>query len=329
MTARAGDRFANPVATDVMLRDHGGVIWRFLFERGEREPARPLPVQPLSVASLVAPPLDDVRVTWFGHSSVWLDVEGSSVLCDPVWSERSSPVSFAGPRRFHPPAIPLDQLPLPDVVLISHDHFDHLDETTIRTLASRGARFVVPLGVGRWLAAWGVAADHVDELDWWQQRVIAPGRLTVVATPARHFSGRGLFGRNRTLWTSYALLGPTRRVYFGGDSGLFDGLREIGEKFGPFDLDLLEIGAYDPAWGDIHLGPVGAVTAHQMLGGKVLLPIHWGTFNLGLHAWYAPPEELLVAATEKNVQLALPRIGASFALAGEIPRELWWRAVLK
>jgi len=329
VTARAGDRFANPVATDVMLRDHGGVIWRFLFERGEREPARPLPVQPLSVASLVAPPLDDVRVTWFGHSSVWLDVEGSSVLCDPVWSERSSPVSFAGPRRFHPPAIPLDQLPLPDVVLISHDHFDHLDETTIRTLASRGARFVVPLGVGRWLAAWGVAADHVDELDWWQQRVIAPGRLTVVATPARHFSGRGLFGRNRTLWTSYTLLGPTRRVYFGGDSGLFDGLREIGEKFGPFDLDLLEIGAYDPAWGDIHLGPVGAVTAHQMLGGKVLLPIHWGTFNLGLHAWYAPPEELLVAATEKNVQLALPRIGASFALAGEIPRELWWRAVLK
>ena len=153
-----------------------------------------------------------------------------------------------------------------------------------------------------------------------------PGRLSIVATPARHFSGRGLFDRNTTLWTSWVIRGATQRVYFGGDGGLDPAFEEIGRRFGPFALTMLEICASDPAWAEIHLGPQNAVVAHRLLKGGVLLPIHWGTFNLGLHAWYAPPEELLRAVVGYDTELALPRIGQSFVVGVALPTEPWWRA---
>ncbi|MFH1812292.1 MAG: MBL fold metallo-hydrolase [Pseudomonadota bacterium] len=323
-----GNKFVNTVPTTMSMNGQGGSIaWRFLFERNDREPSTPLPTVTVDLETLSGPDPEGVRATWMGHSSVFLEVDGVRVLTDPVWGDRASPVGFAGPRRFHPPPVALEALPLPDVVLISHDHYDHLDEATIRVLARRGARFIVPLGVGAHLRTWGVAAQRVQELDWWQQTTIADGRLTLVATPARHFSGRGLLDRNRTLWASWVLLGNRHRVYFGGDSGLFDGFSEIGTTYGPFDLTLLEIGAYDPAWGSVHMGPEGALEAHRRLRGKVLLPIHWGTFNLGLHPWYEPPEQLLEAARRGGDRVAFPRLGETLTLDGDVPKAPWWRAV--
>lgn len=324
-----GTQFVNTVPTSLGMDGQASrVAWRFLFERGEREPAAPLPTVPVDLEALARPLAEGVRATWFGHSSVLLEVDGVRVLTDPVWSERASPVGFAGPRRFHVPPVELARLPLPDVVLLSHDHYDHLDEDTVRALASRGARFLAPLGVGEHLRGWGVLADRVEELDWWQESSAGDGRLRIVAAPARHFSGRGLLDRNRTLWASWALIGPTHRVYFGGDSGLFPGFAEIGERLGPFDLTLLEIGAYDPAWAGVHMGPEGALQAHRMLRGKVLLPIHWGTFNLGLHAWHEPPETLRAAALREGATVAFPRLGQSLRLDLPLPVGPWWREAM-
>jgi L-ascorbate metabolism protein UlaG (beta-lactamase superfamily) len=223
--------------------------------------------------------------------------------------------------------VSIDALPPLDAVVLSHDHYDHLDRGAVVAFAARGERFVAPLGVGAHLERWGVASSRITELDWHESTEVAPG-LTVRALPSRHFSGRGPLDRNATLWASYSLEGRSHRVYFGGDGGMDESSFEaIGAAQGPFDLTMLEIGAFDPAWGAIHLGPENALRAHALLRGRTLLPIHWGTFDLGLHAWDAPPEELLAFARERPTTLALPRIGESFVPHGELPREPWWRAV--
>ncbi|MBN1771602.1 MAG: MBL fold metallo-hydrolase [Deltaproteobacteria bacterium] len=303
------------------------IFTRFVFERGERVPRAPLPVVAPDVAALRHPPPVGVRATWLGHSTVLLEVDGRRVLCDPIWAERSTPVRGVGPRRFHPPPLPLAELPDPDVVAISHDHYDHLDAATVKALAARGARFAVPLGVGRRLARWGVPADRILERGWWETAAVVPGELELIVAPTRHFSGRGPLDRNRTQWASWIVRGRRSRVCFGGDGGWSAVFGEIGRRLGPFDLTLLEIGAFHPAWGEVHLGPANAVRAHRALGGRVLLPIHWGTFNLGLHAWHEPPEQLREAAAEAGIEFALPRPGQAVVVGQPLPTEPWWGAL--
>jgi L-ascorbate metabolism protein UlaG (beta-lactamase superfamily) len=269
-----------------------------------------------------SPPPSGLRVTWLGHSTTLIEIEGRRFLTDPVFGKRASPSTLAGPARFFAPPLPLERLPEVDAVLISHDHYDHLDYRTLLALAKTRARFVVPLGVGAHLERWGVIRDRIDELDWWERVRIAGVEL--VAAPTRHFSGRGVADRNSTLWTSWALLGSERRVYFGGDSGPGKGFAEIGERLGPFDLTMLEIGASDPMWPLIHLGPAAALEAHQALRGRVLLPIHWATFNLALHAWFEPGEELAAGAAKAGARVAFPRPGESFEPTGAIPEAKWW-----
>jgi L-ascorbate metabolism protein UlaG (beta-lactamase superfamily) len=328
--------FHNAVETRVLQSgDAGSTIGRFVFGGKDREPRRPLPTAPVDLERLAHPPSDGVQVTWMGHSTLLIQVAGFSVLTDPHWSVRASPVGFAGPKRFLPLPLPLADLPDPDVVIVSHDHYDHLDRATVVALARRGIRFVVPLGVGAELADFGVPKEQLTELDWWGRCEIVPGRFAITAAPTQHFSGRGAFDRNKTLWASFAIeargpgqTDPVHRVYFGADGGMQDAFADIARRLGPFDLDLLEIGAWDPAWSDIHLGPKNAVLAHAMLGGAVLLPIHWATFSLGLHAWYEPAEQLLQAieADGRPVSLALPMAGQTFDPAQALPGEPWWRA---
>lgn len=320
----ADGQFINPVETNMMLKGETWNVFAAWLAKGRKgHPARSIPVIQREAASFSAVPEHDVRVTWMGHSSVMVEVDGARVLTDPVWSERASPVQFAGPRRFHPPPVLLRDLPTPDVVLISHDHYDHLDRTSLEALKERTS-FVVPLGVGQHLEQWGVAPARITELDWWQTHPMESVGLTVVSTPARHFSGRGV-ARNNTQWASYAIIGKHHRVYFGGDSGLHPGFEEIGKRLGPFDLSLLEIGAYHPSWGDIHLGPDNALAAHRMLGARVLMPIHWATFDLGLHAWNEPPDRLHQLATEQGLEVMFPRVGESVPLSGLLPRTPWWK----
>jgi L-ascorbate metabolism protein UlaG (beta-lactamase superfamily) len=272
-------------------------------------------------AALASAPTSGLRLTWLGHSSFLVDIDGIRVLTDPVWGERASPLSLLGPARFYPPLIPLAELPPIDAVVISHDHYDHLDEPTIRALAGT-TRFVVPLGIGADLEYWGVPAADIVELDWWERQAV--GAVELVATPARHFSGRGLTDADQTLCTGWALVGGEHRVFYSGDTAMFPGFAEIGARLGPFDATLVESGAYSGLWADVHLGPEQAVAAHVAARGDLLIPVHWGTFNLASHAWTEPAERILVAAERAGVSLAIPRPGESVEPADPPPIERWW-----
>ena len=267
---------------------------------------------------------DQLAVTWYGHSTALIEVDGRRVLVDPVWSERVSPSPLIGPKRMHPVPTSLDALPAVDAVLISHDHYDHLDLPTVRELAHRGsAPFVVPLGVGAHLRSWGVPAERVIELDWGGQVTVR--ELTLTCTEARHFSGRGLT-RNTTLWASWVIAGPKHRVFFGGDTGYTPAFAEIGARFGPFNLTLLPIGAYHDQWPDVHMSPEEAVRAHGDLGGDLLVPVHWGTFNLGFHGWSEPARRLRAAANRANARTAVPMPGERFPISAPPDRD-WWSAI--
>jgi N-acyl-phosphatidylethanolamine-hydrolysing phospholipase D len=275
--------------------------------RGDRVAERsPLAVGPSAV---IHPRQGDgaLRATWVGHSTVLLQIGATNVLTDPIWSERASPIGWAGPKRLVPPAIPLSSLPPIDVVLISHDHYDHLDESTVRALASAhpGARWVAPLGVGALLTAFGVA--QVVELDWWQSAAAADA--TVTAVPAQHFSGRSLTGRDRTLWCGFAVAAAGWRVLFGGDTGYHPEFNQIGRALGPFDLALLPVGAYDPRWfmRPVHMDPEEAVAAAVDLGrgagaeAPILLATHWGTFRLTDEPMDEPPRRTINAWAARNL----------------------------
>ena len=267
-------------------------------------------------------PESGLRVTWLGHSTLLVELDGVRVLVDPVWGERASPWSSVGPARFLPPFIPLQDLPPIDAVLISHDHYDHLDYATVVAMKSMSTRWLVPLGVGAHLEHWGVSESRITELDWWQEVTISEVVLT--ATPARHFSGRWLDRFLSTLWVGWAIRGPEHAVFYSGDTALHPELEEIGQRLGPFDMTMMDTGAYDSTWTDVHLGPEQAVLAHQMVRGRVLLPVHWGLFDLANHGWTEPIERTLAAATRQGVQVVTPRPGASVELSDAKYSDPWW-----
>jgi L-ascorbate metabolism protein UlaG (beta-lactamase superfamily) len=298
----------------------------FLMGGQRRTPPGALPIaSPLE--SWARPPETGLRATWLGHSTVLVEIDGVRVLTDPVWGERASPMTFAGPKRFQPVPVPIAALPALDAVIISHDHYDHLDQSTILELARLDVPFITSLGVGAHLEAWGVPAERITELDWWEEALLARGGVTVTAAPSQHFSGRGGFDRNRTAWSSFHVRGPSHSFFFSGDTGLTPEYSEIRGRLGPFDLVMLEVGAFHPAWGDIHLGPENALAAHALLGGGALLPVHWGTFNLALHAWDEPPETLVRLAPATGVQLVMPRLGEPVEPSRVERVDAWWRAV--
>jgi L-ascorbate metabolism protein UlaG (beta-lactamase superfamily) len=268
------------------------------------------------------PPASGLRVTWLGHSSVLIELDGHRVLTDPIWSERASPLTWIGPQRWYAPPIALEALPSIDAVVISHDHYDHLDHETLVRMKDWKTTFIVPLGVGAHLASWGVPEARIVELDWWERTKV--GGLEIVCTPSRHASGRHLFDMDSKLWASYALMGPQHRAYYSGDTGLFPAMKEIGEKLGPFDVTLIEVGQYHSAWPDWHIGPEQAVLAHQQLRGRVLLPVHWGLFTLAAHGWTEPIERVLAAAERSGQTVTVPKPGQSVEPSALPPIVRWW-----
>jgi len=315
-----GDQFANPLPMYSNLK--GGILQIFESAPGE-EPDAPVPTKDSS-ALYATPPASGLRVTWFGHSSMLLEIDGVNIVVDPLWSERASPFPWLGPKRWYEPPVPIDHLPRVDAVVISHDHYDHLDRASIQALNARGVRFVVPLGIGAHLLRWGVPQDRITELDWWQETTV--GGVRVVSTPSRHASGRLSAQSDQTLWTGYAIVGPAHRAFYSGDTGLNATFADVGTAFGPFDVTLIESGQYDPQWPDWHLGPEQAVLVHEQVRGRTLIPVHWGLIKLAHHAWTEPPERILAAARCRGVDVLVPEPGQAVEPTTHPAVARWWPA---
>ncbi len=299
---------------------------RFFFGQKARSPQQALGPFHTDPRVYATSPQSGLRITWFGHSSSLVEIDGIRLLIDPVWEQRASPTQWTGPKRFFPPPLALEDLPTIDVVLISHDHYDHLGADTLRRLVPmqqlRHARWIAPLGVEKVLHTLGIDPPHCTTLNWTENTKV--GAVTITALPARHFSGRSLSNRNQSLWASFAFIGPRHRVYYGADSGEWYGFRDIGLEYGPFDLAMLEIGASNPLWADIHMGPEGAVRSFHALGGQGLfMPIHWGLFDLALHPW-AQPIESVSAVDGLKIWSPTPGI-PSEVIPGKELRSDWWR----
>jgi L-ascorbate metabolism protein UlaG (beta-lactamase superfamily) len=323
------DRFRNVHPIMAGLRDPTvpmPTFKEFICGGERRVPSRALPsIDPHE--TWTRRPVSGLRATWLGHSTVLIEIDGVRLLTDPVWGTRASPSSLVGPKRFQPVPVPLRAMPQVHAVLVSHDHYDHLDYPTIRQLTKIDVPFVTSLGVGAHLEAWGVQPARIVELDWWETHTLPRTDVTVTAAPSQHFSGRGLKDRNATLWSSLVIRSPRHRVFFSGDTGLTSEYRTIRDRLGPFDLVMLEVGAFHPAWGDIHLGPENALKAHELLGGGALLPVHWGTFSLAMHAWDQPAEVLLERAAWANVRLLMPRLGEPVEPSHAERVDPWWRGI--
>ncbi|MFT3815071.1 MAG: MBL fold metallo-hydrolase [Acidovorax sp.] len=325
--AEQEQRFRNAPNPDAKPTQGGASIWwRFLFgDKTGTEPADPIPLRPLTRAQLDDLPADANHIARLGHSSHILKLQGGYWLIDPVFGERVSPFSFAGPKRFHAPPIALDELPPITGLVLSHDHYDHLDQPTIEALLGKVERYFVPLAVGARLRKMGVAPERITELDWWQDAEHAGVRLT--ATPSQHFSGRWLNDRDRTLWASWVLQAGGQRIYYSGDSGYFPGFKQIGERLGPFDVALMENGAYDAMWPSVHMQPEETVQAFEDLRGQVLYSVHNSTFALAFHAWREPLDRLADLSAQRGITLATPEIGEVMTVGQPRSNSLWWKGL--
>lgn len=304
-------------STSEMLRE-------WFRDRADGVPSAPLPEVRPDLERFMA---DDGgnRVIWFGHSSFLLNLSGQTILVDPVFSETAAPVSFTA-RRFQPPVLSLDELPSIDIILISHDHYDHLDKSAIEHFQDEPTEFVMPLGVGMHLQRWGIDASRITERDWWES--YQTGDITFVAAPAQHFSGRDGINNNETLWASWALMTEDVRLFFSGDSGYDQHFQEIGERLGPFDMAFMENGQYDESWRAVHLLPEETATAFEELNARRLFPVHWGMFQLAFHTWYDPIVSLAEIATKRQLELATPTIGEVLDIDQQIPTTPWWEALI-
>lgn len=301
------------------------LTWEFLFGDQIRTPPGEIPIISWAGEDLSAPASTALRAAWLGHASVMVEMDGMRILIDPVFSERASPFGWVGPVRFHPTPIELESLPPIDLVLISHNHYDHLDMETVKFLAGRESRFLVGLGIGAHLEYWGVPLDQIEELDWGEETNLGP--IRIVSNPARHYANRGVFDTNENLWTSWSILGAHSRVYYSGDTGYSPHFADIGQKYGPFDLTIIKIGAYHLHWQEIHMTPEKAIDAHIALKGRRMLPVHWGTFNMAHHDWDEPIRRAVADAQAKGVEMVSPKVGEWVTAGSSFKSDPWWEGV--
>ncbi len=319
-------KFQNPVVTNVQVDDvpYLKLIKEFFSTTGDRVPKEKIQVEPID-QSRFHHSRDSVSICWLGHSTLLIEVDGKVILIDPVFSQRVSPFSFIGTKAFpYSENYSLETLPEIDLVLISHDHYDHLDYQTIKNLKNTDVQFVTALGVGAHLEYWGISPSRITELDWWEDYQFTH-EILFTAAPARHFSGRGLADRFSTLWASWIIAGSKTKLFFGADSGYYPGFIKIGEKYGPFDIAMLECGQYSQYWPFIHMMPEETLKASDDLKAKALLPIHWGKYKLSIHPWTEPVDRLLAARDNENTEIVTPRIGQVFNLNSPFPKKRWWK----
>ena len=319
--------FVNPngVAIKLFSRESWETTKEYIFgKRIDPKPLIDLPVHRLHRKQWENHQDGQFSFSWLGHSSILISMENHLILVDPVLEERASPFSWAGPKRFHPSPVTAEELPDIDVVLITHDHYDHLEKSTIVTINEKVERFIVPLGIGTLLEDWGIDLSKITELDWWE--TYSSGSLEFHATPAVHYASRGIFDANQRLWCSWAIVGKEKRVFISGDSGYFGEFKNIGERLGPFDASFLKIGAFNDkgTWRALHMTPEEAGQQQLDLRGKLLVPLHWATFDLGLHPWYEPIERLVTFSEQESVTLITPEVGEIIKLRGTTNTDHWW-----
>ncbi|MEQ6121466.1 MBL fold metallo-hydrolase [Reichenbachiella sp. MALMAid0571] len=323
------DKFVNEVPTpmDMRMSQYVSLIGKYFSGVPNQAPQNPLPVQKIDSLDIVNHPDTLTRVTWFGHSAFLLEIQGQNILLDPMFGDAPAPHPWLGKKRFsNGLPIEIEKLPKIDAVIFSHDHYDHLDYGSIMKLKDKVKKFYVPLGLGAHLIEWGVAAENIHELNWWDE--IKHEGLVFACTPARHFSGRGLGDRFSTLWASWAILGTSQKIYFSGDSGYNDHFKAIGEKYGPFDFAMMECGQYNELWHNIHMMPEETAQAAVDVKAKLMMPIHWGSFVLALHTWQDPVERVFKKATDLNQPIVIPQIGNPIVLEkNELPDSDWWRGL--
>ena len=316
-------KFINQIPT-VMDINFSRLIHKMMDSSSNRRPKRDIVVEKIDSLEIVNHESSITRLTWFGHSAFLLELDGKKILLDPMFGQTSAPHPWLGPKRYSKELpIEIEKLPVIDAVIFSHDHYDHLDYGSIQKLKDKVGVFYVPLGVANHLIKWGVPEEKIHELDWWDK--IKFDQIELVCTPARHFSGRGIFDRSTTLWCSWVIRGDDRNIYFSGDSGYGPHFKEIGEKYGPFDISLMECGQYNEDWKAIHMMPEETVQATIDLKSKLLVPIHWGAFTLAFHDWTDPAERVTKKAAELKVTISTPRIGETIIIGTiDFPRERWW-----
>lgn len=305
------------------MKDMPGLLVKFFVPEPGQRPDWKLPVEALDSLEIERTPSSETKLTWFGHSAFLLEIDGEKILLDPMLGEVPAPAPFLGGKRFsNSLPIAIEKLPKIDAIIISHDHYDHLDYGSIQQLKEKTERFYVPLGIGAHLESWGVSPNRIVELDWWDE--VKHKHIQLAATPARHFSGRGLTDANCTLWASWVIIGKNDRIFFSGDGGYFDGFKKIGDKYGPFDIAMMECGQYNEMWADIHMMPEETAQACADVRGKQLLPMHWGAFKLALHDWTDPIERVSKKASELGIPLTTPKIGEPVYVNKQYPTTKWW-----
>ncbi|MCP3928897.1 MAG: hypothetical protein GY705_07340 [Bacteroidetes bacterium] len=320
--------FKNGKFINLNLSPMGINYWKLIKEltknEPNRNPSKDILVEKIDSTTIENHNADITQLTWFGHSTFLLEIDGKKILIDPMLSRTPSPISFLGAKRYsNSIPIEIEKLPFIDIVILSHDHYDHLDYKTIKQIKNKVGRFYTPLGVGNHLKHWEVGEEKITELNWWEN--IEFDSIRFVCTPARHFSGRGLFDRATTLWCSWVIKGTKDNIYFSGDSGYDIHFKEIGEKYGPFDISLMECGQYNENWKLLHMMPEETVQASLDLKSKLTLPIHWGGFTLAFHDWTDPIERVMIKANELNMKITTPKIGETVILGNEnFPSEKWW-----
>jgi len=320
--------FVNRRPKTEMKKDNEEMGFGFVFEWfagvKDSEPKSALPEVKPNLKDFLEPS-KELKVIWFGHSTFLLNMSGKIVLVDPIFSGAASPFSFMV-KRFQRPVLDLNELPEVDTIVISHDHYDHLDMESIKFFVDKKTKFVTPLGVGSHLRKWGVQPERISELDWWEKKEL--GGVSFIATPAQHFSGRGVFDADQTLWASWVIQNKDHNIYFSGDSGYDTHFKTIGDKYGPFDLAFIENGQYNDKWKDVHMMPDQAAQAYFDLRAKKYFPIHWGMFKLSMHTWYDPIVEISNIADMRDINLVSPKLGEIISITDDLKTDRWWTALL-
>lgn len=321
-------KFVNqiPSEMEIGIKDMPSLLFKQFKNDPDRQPSSKFDIQKIDSLEIELKPDSITRLTWFGHSAFLLEVAGKKILLDPMFGDVPAPHPWLGKSRYsNGLPIEIEKLPVIDAIIMSHDHYDHLDYGSIKKLKEKTDQFYMPLGVGAHFRKWGVEESKIHELDWWDDIVLDSIRFT--CTPARHFSGRGFMDRATTLWASWVIEAPEKKIYFSGDSGYGPHFKEIGERFGSFDYAMMECGQYNEKWQAIHMMPEETIQAAIDINAKVTQPIHWGAFTLSLHSWTDPIERAGKEANKKEVQLCTPAIGEPVLIGDKHPNSRWWEQV--